>query len=222
MAKAKYGGGIQDLRGAIAGQVHSRNTFGNYVRQKVSPVQPRSARQQEIRSNVAELSQRYSTQLSDTQLEAWRQAAASNTVRDVFGDTMTLTGINLYVKLNSVRALVNLAPLDDPPAPEELQTPLANITWNGTVLNVNFSNVSPTQYLAVWLTKPLPPGRAFVQQELRLLELIPGTATSPVDITGAYEMRFGTISPGSKIWLSARTVSPRGWQSQPVVDSERT
>jgi hypothetical protein len=141
MAKAKYGGGIQDLRGSIAGQVHSRNTYGNYVRQKVSPVQPRTDRQLEVRKIFSVLSRRFSYILTDEQQEAWRQAAASTPVRDVFGDSITLTGINLYNRLNSLRVLAGLDTLDDPPPLEEVEA-LENFTaaWDAAAgqLSVEF------------------------------------------------------------------------------------
>lgn len=219
MAKVKYGGGIQDIRGSIAGQVHSRNTFGNYIRQKVSPVQPRTSRQLEIRTLFSELSRRYSYQLTDAQQEAWRQAAASAPVRDVFGDSITLTGINLYARLNSLRLLQGLAPLDDPPPVEEVPG-LDNLTltWDGTAvtLEVGFAPTPvPTGFsLFVWATEPLNPGVAFVSPKLRLLAVLPPDTESPADITAQYVARYGAITPGKRIYVAAELVSENGWKGQ--------
>lgn len=219
MAKVKYGGGVQDVRGSIAGQVHSRNTYGNYIRQKVSPVQPRSARQLEIRNLFAELSRRYSNTLTDEQQEAWRQAAASTPVRDVFGDSISLTGINLYARLNSLRLLQGLEPLDDPPPVEEVPS-LDHLTllWKDEdeALEVSFaptpipSNLS----LFVWATEPLNPGVAFVSPKLRLLAVLPPGTTAPVDITTQYVARYGGITKGKRIYVAAELVSKNGWKGQ--------
>lgn len=219
MAKVKYGGGIQDIRGSIAGQVHSRNTFGNYIRQKVSPVQPRTSRQLEIRTLFSELSRRYSYQLTDAQQEAWRQAAASAPVRDVFGDSITLTGINLYARLNSLRLLQGLTPLDDPPPVEEVPgLDSLTLTWDGTkvTLEVGFApDPVPTGLsLFVWATEPLNPGVAFVSPKLRLLTVLPADTESPADITTQYVARYGTITPGKRIYVAAELVSENGWKGQ--------
>lgn len=219
MAKVKYGGGIQDIRGSIAGQVHSRNTFGNYIRQKVSPVQPRSARQLEIRTLFTELSRRFSNTLSDEQQEAWRQAAASAPVRDVFGDSITLTGINLYARLNSLRLLQGLTPLDDPPPVEEVPSlDSLTLTWNPDTLTLEVgfapTPIPPGLSLFVWATEPLNPGVAFVSPKLRLLTILPAGTASPADITTQYVARYGAITLGKRVYVAAELVSENGWKGQ--------
>jgi len=227
MAKVKYGGGIQDIRGSLAGQVHSRNTFGNYIRQKVSPVQPRTSRQLEIRTLFSELSRRFSNTLSDEQQEAWRQAAASAPVRDVFGDSITLTGINLYARLNSLRLLQGLPPLDDPPPVEEVpRLDSLTLTWNGDAgtLEVGFAPtpIPPGLSLFVWTTEPLNPGVAFVSPKLRLLTILPQGTTSPADITTQYVARYGAITKGKRIFVAAELVSENGWKGQRSLANTRT
>jgi hypothetical protein len=217
MAKAKYGGGIQDLRGSIAGQVHSRNTYGNYIRQKVSPVQPRTQRQLEIRELFTTLSRRFSQYLADGQQEAWRQAAASTPVRDVFGDSITLTGINLYNRLNSLRVLAGLDPLDEPPPVEEVEA-LDDFTLNWNPTSFAFTAafapapVPSDRYLFIWATEPLNPGVAFVSHKLRLLTIIPPDTASPVELTGYYVARYGRLIPGKAIYVAAELVSETGWK----------
>ncbi len=217
MAKAKYGGGIADLRGSIAGQVHSRNTYGNYIRQKVSPVQPRTKYQLEVRELFTTLSRRFSNILTDEQQEAWRQAAASNPVRDVFGDSIALTGINLYNRLNSLRLLVGLDPLDNPPAVEEVEALESfGATWDpgSQELAVTFAPtpVPAARYLFLWATEPLNPGVAFVTHKLRLIRVVPPGTASPVGITADYVNRYGFPIPGKAVYLAAELVSEAGWK----------
>ncbi|GAH28464.1 unnamed protein product, partial [marine sediment metagenome] len=38
MALVKYGAGIIQMSGSIAGDVHARNRFGNYIRPRTKPV----------------------------------------------------------------------------------------------------------------------------------------------------------------------------------------
>lgn len=226
MAKVKYGGGIQDIRGSLAGQVHSRNTFGNYIRQKVSPVQPRTSRQLEIRELFTSFSRRFSQVLADEQQEAWRQAAASAPVRDVFGDSITLTGINLYTRLNSLRALMGLDPLDEPPPVVEVGAPkLTNVVANpeAPALTVDFSPspVPADTYLFIWATEPLNPGVAFVAHKLRLLTVLPPGTASPAELFPTYAERFGGLTNGKRIYLAAEFVHAYGWKGQRVLSNAR-
>lgn len=226
MAKVKYGGGIQDLRGSIAGQVHSRNTFGNYIRQKVSPVQPRTSRQLEIRELFTSFSRRFSQGLTDEQQEAWRQAAASTPVRDVFGDSITLTGINLYTRVNSLRTLMGLDPLNEPPPVVQVGAPeLTSLVADpeASVLTVDFSPspVPADTYLFIWATEPLNPGVAFVAHKLRLLAVLPPETESPVDLFSFYLERFGGLVNGKRLYLAAEFVHANGWKGQRVLTSAR-
>ena len=226
MAKVKYGGGIQDLRGSIAGQVHSRNTAGNYIRQKVSPVQPRTSRQLKVRELFTSFSRRFSQGLTDAQQEAWRQAAASNPVRDVFGDSITLTGINLYTRLNSLRALMGLEPLDEPPPVVQVGAPeLTSVVANpvDAILNISFSPspVPADTYMFIWATEPLNPGVAFVAHKLRLLTILPPGTTSPAELFPAYLERVGNLVNGKRIYLAAEFVHINGWKGQRVLTNAR-
>ncbi len=217
MAKAKYGGGIQDLRGSIAGQVHSRNTYGNYIRQKVSPVQPRTARQLEVRELFSTLSRMYSTQLTDEEQEAWRQAAASTPVRDVFGDSISLTGINLFNRLNSLRLLMGQEPLRTPPplvevpALEEFWV-MYDVDLGAPVVRFSPSPVPNDHWLFIWATEPLNPGVAFVTHKLRLLVVLGPGSTDATSLGPAYTARYGTIVPGKAGYFAGELVHASGWK----------
>jgi len=216
MAKVKYGGGVADMRNAFAGQVHSRNTYGNYIRQKVSPVQPRTPRQQQLRSQLSDLAKRYSTVLTDEQRNAWINFAAANPVVDVFGDSIVLTGINMYQKVNNLRKLMGLPILDDPPSDFSVQSPTSaglQIAYEGTPpalkIKVTFapSPVPANHRVEVWATEPMKPGVMFFSHKLRLLTISQANQTSPLDITSDYFMRFGEPPAGTKIGVEVRFVN---------------
>jgi len=215
MAKVKYGGGVADMRNAFAGQVHSRNTFGNYIRQKVSPVQPRSPRQLEIRSHLTDLAKRYSTVLTDDQRAAWINFAAANPVIDVFGDSIVLTGMNMYQKINVLRKLMGLPVLDNPPSDLSVENPTdagLNISWIGSPPSLSMEVVfAPTPVpsghrVEIWATEPMKPGVMFFSQKLRLLKITAANQTSPVDIAKDYITRFGEPAVGTKVGIEVRFV----------------
>ena len=66
---------LGDLRGKIAGVSFSRNRFGAFARQKITPVDPRSARQMNARSRFATAVIQWRELLSDTQRNNWNTYA---------------------------------------------------------------------------------------------------------------------------------------------------
>lgn len=116
MAKIKFGALAADARGKIDGVVYSRNQFGAYIRQKVSPVQPQTDRQLLIRERMTTLSKRFSFVLTQILQLAWKSFAASTPVSDVFGNSQLLSGIQAYDRVNLVRMNLDEDPADTPPS----------------------------------------------------------------------------------------------------------
>jgi len=67
MALIKFGAGIVQMSGSIAGDVHARNRFGNYVRPRTKPVNPHSIRQEAARAVVSYLAEYWHGNLTDVQ-----------------------------------------------------------------------------------------------------------------------------------------------------------
>lgn len=77
MALVKYGAGIIQMSGSIAGNVHARNRFGNYVRPRTKPVNPNSIRQEAARAIVSYLAEYWHQDLDDVQRNLWDVYAAA-------------------------------------------------------------------------------------------------------------------------------------------------
>lgn len=86
------------LRGITAGH----NKGGLYFRGRTIPTNPNTARQQSVRSVVNGIMQSWSDSLSETQRQAWRDYAENVPIQDSLGQTMTLSGVNWYVKSQTV------------------------------------------------------------------------------------------------------------------------
>lgn len=216
MAKIQFGNIVADARNSVGGVVYSRNTWGSYIRQKVSPVQPRTVRQQSTRSSLTQLSKMWGTELTEEQREAWRQFGAAFPIVDVFGNTVALTGISAFQRINRVRMELGLPILLDPPANMDVTPPdtaSLDISYTGTPpalsINVVFTpSPAPSgHHVEVFATKPLSPGRAFVSSDLRLVAISPAGQTSPFDITAKYLEKYGQPGVGSKIFVEVRFVN---------------
>jgi len=116
MALVKYGAGIVQMSGSIAGDVHARNRFGNYVRPRTKPVNPHSERQEAARAVVSHLAERWHGTLDDTQRGLWADYAAGVAMKNRLGETIHLTGFNHYIRSNAANLMCRAVVKDDAPA----------------------------------------------------------------------------------------------------------
>lgn len=100
MALIKFGGGITEMRGSIAGNVYSRNRYGAYARARTVPINPNTALQQAVRATLAVLTVRWSQTLTAVQRTAWNLYAANVTMTNKLGEAINLSGFNHYIRSN--------------------------------------------------------------------------------------------------------------------------
>ena len=121
MAQVKYGGGIIQMSGSIAGNTFARNRFGNYVRARTKPVNPNSDRQVAARARVSFLSEYWASDLSAVNRGLWDTYAAAVAMKNKLGESIKLTGFNHFIRTNAVRMGVALPVLE--PGPTILSLP---------------------------------------------------------------------------------------------------
>ncbi|GAJ18904.1 unnamed protein product, partial [marine sediment metagenome] len=117
MALAKYGGGVIQLSGSIAGNTYARNRFGNYIRARTKPVNPRSARQSGARINIMWLAEQWrESPMNDARRLAWGTYAASVNWNNALGEATILTGFNHFIRSNAALARAGGSLIIDGPA----------------------------------------------------------------------------------------------------------
>lgn len=212
MAKIKYSALVSDMRNKLNGSVLSKNRYGSYVRNKVTPVNPQTQYQQEVRQRLGSLSQTWRT-LSTSQRNSWSELAKSSPFTDIFGDTKTLDGKAFFIKLNS-----NLLSISQPiilGAPVLGEVPSLALTSviasaEGDLnLSIDSAVVPAGFTLKVFATPVLPSQINFVKNRYREL----GAATvvaGAANLSAAYAARFGVIGDadeGKRIHLLAVLVA---------------
>ena len=120
MALVKYGGGIVQMSGSIAGNVFARNRSGNYVRARTIPVNPNTDRQNIVRATIAYLADRWAQTLSAAQRTAWNLYADSVSMTNKLGEAINLSGFNHYIRSNSIQRSHSLPVIDNGPVVFEL------------------------------------------------------------------------------------------------------
>ena len=113
--------------GRMGGTVAAHNRGGQYLRALVTPVNPNTALQQAVRTIFANLAQQWAL-LTDLQRDAWDDYAANVPVTNRVGDTINLTGFNMYQRSNVPREQVGLPRVDDGPTDFTLPA-LGTVSW---------------------------------------------------------------------------------------------
>lgn len=219
MAKINFGGVVQDARGKQNGLVYSKNGSGSYVRRKVTPVNPQTPAQQNVRSTLATLSQHWSGLLTDAQRAAWTLFAKTYPITDIFGASVTLNGLNMYVRVNACLANAGLAGLLTPPS--SIYTPVIPVVPNslewlvtgGPEYDFEQAAAGATGILFYLFSTPaLPPGRTPVRSDYRFLGTAPQQTTGfPIvinDQSGAFIALFGTPAIGLKVSMLISSLDP--------------
>lgn len=91
------------VSGSIGGTTFSRNKGGLYTRARSVPVNPNSPAQIAARNAFSSLVNAWTEILTGTQRDAWDLYALNTPVTNVFGDSKTLTGQQMYIRSNQPR-----------------------------------------------------------------------------------------------------------------------
>lgn len=201
MALVKYGGGIVQASGSIAGTVHARNRFGNYIRARTKPINPSSARQQTVRGNLATLTARWGQILTPVQRTAWNLYAASVAMKNRLGEVVYLSGFNHYLRSNMWLLDLGGTLVDDGPTifslPEKDGTIAITASEATQAVTIAFNDAADwggedDAYLVVLFGSPQNPQRNYFKGPWRGIGHLDGVTetpiTSPLPVTNVFIM----------------------------------
>jgi hypothetical protein len=208
--KVKFGAIVTDGRNKIGGHVMSKNRAGSYMRTKVSPSQPYSTYSANVRARLANISIAWRG-LTEAVRTLWNNAVSDWKSTDIFGDTKTPSGFNLYQKLNNNASIVGASAIANPPSP--LAVPcfatFSAICDNsdGSVTLAFTPAIAATEKVKLFASAAQSGGKSFVKSELRLIGVLDSTNTTPYVATAMYNAKFGAVGAvGKKIFFAAEQV----------------
>jgi len=226
MALIKYGGGVVQMSGSIAGQTHARNKYGNYVRARTKPINPNTAAQVAIRAALSELTTLWSQTLTADQRTAWNLYASSVAMTNKLGETVYLTGFNHYIRSNTMRNRVGLGVVNDGPVIFELPAadPGFSITASEATQQISFAFDNGMDWAdenGGWMIlhngQPQNAQRNFFAGPWKYCSIVEGIngapPASPKDAAATF-----AIAEGQHIWAYARILRADGRISQPFRD----
>jgi hypothetical protein len=218
--KIKWGALVVDGRNKIGGQVASKNRAGAYMRNKVTPVNPKTSFQVTVRARLSGLASGWRG-LTQAQRIAWNNAVSDYKKTDIFGDIQNPSGFNLYVKLNSNLINIGVAVILTTPLPVAVSVfttgTLAAAAGAQTLSLAVTPAVQPvSETIIVRATPAMSAGKFFVKSEFRQIGTFTAATAGAYDLAALYIAKFGPIGPaGTKIFVEVTHVSETtGQQSQ--------
>ena len=105
---------VSQLSGSVGGTTASRNKGGQYFRNRAIPVTVTSPEAQNAKAILSNRSQAWQA-LTPAQRAQWEEWARQNEVIDALGQSVTLSGHQAYVQINSILAHDSQTLLTPPP-----------------------------------------------------------------------------------------------------------
>jgi hypothetical protein len=192
--------------GSYAGVVSSRNRFGQYVRNRSIPVQPRTTFQLAVRARLSANSAAWRT-LTAAQQAGWASLALLMARTDSLGQTYTPTGAQAYASVNNNLDAAGDSTVSDAPAlvtPSALTSVTLTATSGGSpALSAAFTPTPPAagQRVFAYASPQRSAGRNF-NADYRLITVSAAAAASPVNLLSDYTARFGALVAGTKLFVS--------------------
>jgi hypothetical protein len=211
MALIQFSAVVGDARKKVGGVVFTKGHAGAFVRRKVSPIQPRSQSQRNVRASFTAHSKAWAT-LTTAAIASFNALAKSTPKKDRFGNSITLTGLQLFQQLSRNIDTVSGTPLTTAPASLTEGTPgaLTVVTSAGTPT----FTVAPTTYpptgssMAIYASPQISPGRNFVGKNYKLVSVLAYSASpTAANILSAYTSLFGSLIAGKNISVLCKLIN---------------
>lgn len=213
MAKVLFTAVVADMRGKIAGTVFSKNKAGAFARTKVSPTNARTAAQTFARLRLANLSASWRG-LSQTTRNGWIESAKSAFSTNVFGNTKTLSGQQLFVSAQSNIQLGGYQPFTLSPG---IEAPIlsgglkinSTGTVGGEITTLDFVATADTSENVVYLvasTGVISTGISNPSGKFKMLDF-KGDPGSTLSLLAAYTALFGTPTVGDNVYFEITAIN---------------
>lgn len=215
--KLKFGAIVVDGRGKIGGHVASKNGAGAYLRTKVTPTNPQTARQSFVRALFASITSAWSGLTAD-QIAAWNEAVSDWTTTNVFGDLKKPSGKALFQRLNNQAQSAGLAGFTAVPAKMALPDAIVTAVPIGIgagELDLTGASIAAGVQVVVFASPPVSNGTTNVKSKMRQIYYAAGNAYSNTAAFDAYEDKYGALTLGQKVFIGVKYVVASG-QASPL------
>lgn len=223
MALIKFGGGITEMRGSMAGNVYSRNRYGAYIRARTKPTNPNTAAQQAVRQSLTTLTTRWAQTLTAAQRAAWNLYGATVAMQNRLGESTFLSGANHYLRSNSLLLRDGQTLVDAGPTTFELPEtdPALVVTASEATqqFSIAFDDTATWcdedgAFLWVFQGSPQNAQRNYFNGPWRFVDAIEGDSVAPPSTPETLGVVF-PITETQHAWIYCRIQRADGRVSQP-------
>lgn len=206
----KYLGNPQS--GSLAGTTASHNRAGQYLRNRRTPVNPvGTGRRGIIKAAFGGASQAWSG-LTATQQAGWTSFAASHPVTDALGQSVTLTGQQMFVSCATQLKNCNQAyPTTAPGSGTVFAVGVPTLTavHAGAITLTPAALGASTDFLLYAFAAPVSGGVGF-QKTFWQAGVVAGNSATPIVATTVYTTQFGALTTGQRVFFKCTPVNQYG------------
>lgn len=203
----------------MADTTASHNRAGQYYRNRRSPVQPvGTGRRAFVRQAFGAASSAWAS-LTAAQQAAWVSFAAAHPITDSLGSSITLTGQQMYVAVNTQLLNCAQAQSNTPPASSTVFSagaPTFTAVSAGAITFTPTGLGDAADFLLIAFSKPVSGGTLF-NKTFWQERVVAGNSTAAVVATTSYQTQFGIPPVGSRIFYRATPVNEDGFTGTPVI-----
>ena len=219
-AKITWSGlGITNGKGKVGHTTLSHNHNGAYMKRTGLPINRRTAAQVAVRNGFATISQEWGA-LTEAVRSAFRSNTSTFPKKDSLAQTQTLTGAQLYMRLNRNLQAINVAIITAFPALRSI----ANYTTasiaaaaGAATMALTYTPIIPaTDSWILQASGPVSAGKNSGKQNFKQIGVYLAANVSPLNIKADYELIYGTSwkTAGKKIFFRIKAVgSTEGYES---------
>lgn len=213
----KYLGAPQS--GSQAGTTASHNRAGQYYRNRRAPVQPiGTGRRAFIKASFGAAASAWAA-LSATNQAGWTSYAASHPITDALGQSITLTGQQMFVScgtqlLNCGGSLPTVAPASG--TVYSVGAPTFTVVSAGAITLTPTGAGASTDFLLYAFSAPVSGGVLF-QKTFWQAGHAAGNSVTAIVATTAYHTQFGTPAVGQRVFCKVTPVNQYGVTGTPNI-----
>lgn len=205
--------------GSMAGTTFSHNRAGQYQRNRRAPVQPvGTGRRGIVKANFGAASSGWSG-LTAAQQAAWVSFANGHPITDALGQSITLTGHQMYVSCSAQLLNCGTATLPNPPSTSVVfvaTAPVFTAVHSGAITLTPAGGGGATDFQLIAFSAPVSAGVLF-QKTFWQESHVAGNSVAAIVATTAYNAQFGTPVAGQRIFYRVTPVNQYGFAGTPVI-----
>ena len=206
--------------GKIGNQVYQGGKFGQVVRTRAIPTNPKTTDQTNARAILTTCAKAWKT-ISEANRLLWNAAATTVKSSPRLGMSGILDGEQLFVQVNANRLTVgNDLGETPPPVPEIPPIPVTGLTITNTagVITLKLTTTgTPVDATMLRVSKSKSPG-VYRTPELNYVGTLDSPTNNAIDISTVYKAKYGSPAVGNKVWVSVNS-NVEGYVDTPLVFS---